>query len=95
MVAKEAFTRSDRGAGTACLVTNPAFEPLCRHPETDEIQPPYLGYGTVRIGMDIHSQMWYEPIIYPKFKYGVAAKSYTTKGENITITITAESQLRI
>lgn len=56
------------------------------YPETDEIQPPYLGYGTVRIGMDIHNQMWYEPIIYPKIKYGVAAESYTTKGENITIT---------
>jgi len=56
------------------------------YPETDEIQPPYLGYGTVRVGMDINNRVWYEPIIYPKIKYGVAAESYTTKGENITIT---------
>lgn len=57
--------------------------------ETDEIQPPYLGYGTVRVGMDVSNNVWYQPIIYPKIKYGVVAESYTTKGE--TITITAES----
>ena len=59
------------------------------YPETDEIQPPYLGYGTVRVGMDVNNKVWYQPIIYPKIKYGVSAESYTTKGE--TITITAES----
>lgn len=53
-----------------------------------EVQPPYLGFGTVYRVQDMDKdRTLYQPIITPKIKYEISSDSVETQGETITFNV--------
>ena len=53
-----------------------------------EIQPPYLGFGTVYQVYDVDANKYrYQPIITPKIQYQLSSNNVTTQGETITFNV--------
>ena len=53
-----------------------------------EIQPPYLGFGTVYQVYDADANKYrYQPIITPKIQYQLSSNNVTTQGETITFNV--------
>lgn len=53
-----------------------------------EVQPPYLGFGTVYQTFDFDAKKYYyQPIIVPKIQYQISSSSVTTQEDKITLTV--------
>ena len=53
-----------------------------------EVQPPYLGFGTVYQVYDADENKYrYQPIITPKIQYQISSNNVTTQGETITFNV--------
>ena len=53
-----------------------------------EIQPPYLGFGTVYQVYDADANKYrYQPIITPKIQYQLSSNNVNTQGETITFNV--------
>lgn len=53
-----------------------------------EVQPPYLGFGTIYQVYDADENKYrYQPIITPKIQYQLSSNNVTTQGETITFNV--------